>query len=378
MLAAACLLGWGVSTNYTNHGALLPVLETALDFGPTQAGLLTTAFFLTMAAVAFPAGSLADRFGPRRVGTAGLAVALLGNLLLGAAGGFWQLLLVKGVGAIGCAAAFVAGVRYVAAAFPPSRVHRAQGLYGGCNALGGGTALVLLPMLYDRLGWRLAFVASAVMVFLPLVAWLAWAADARVEARATRLAAVLGNARVWLMGLVHGNSFGLSYILGTWITTYLMLEKGLSLGIAGPLGSAVLVGGVVSRPLGGLLLQRGLLSPTRLIQASLAVITLCTAALAASWLPAPFAVAILLVAGLALNLPFAATMHAMGAAAPATPGAGIGLANAVSVVFVAVLSPVVGALLDATQHFAAAFLLLAAICFLTLCLSLRGLAGPAR
>jgi nitrate/nitrite transporter NarK len=328
--------------------------------------------------VAFPAGSLADRFGPRRVATAGLAVALLGNLLLGAAGGFWQLLLIKGVGAVGCAMAFVAGVRYVAAAFPPSRVHRAQGLYGGCNALGGGTALVLLPMLHDRLGWRLAFVASAVMVLLPLVAWIGWASDARIEARPARLAAVLGNPRVWLMGLVHGNSFGLSYVLGTWVTTYLMLEEGLSLAVAGPLGSAVLVGGIVSRPLGGLLLQRGMLTPARLIETSLAVISLSTASLAVAGLPASVAVAILLIAGLVLNLPFAATMHAMGAAAPATPGAGIGLANAVSVVFVAIAAPAVGALLEATRQFAPAFLLLAAICFLTLCLSRRGLAGPAR
>jgi nitrate/nitrite transporter NarK len=347
------------------------VLQAELGFGPAEAGLLTTSFFLTMAVVGFPAGAIADRFGAKNAGAAGLALALLGNVLLGGARGFSDLLLLKALAAIGCATAFVAGVRYVTAAFPPEQVHGAQGLYGGCNALGGGTALIVMPMLYERFGWRLAFVISSAMVLVPLLAWIVLAPAARSAQAAARFSSVLGNGRVWLLGLVHGSSFGLSYLLGTWVTTYLVHDKGLAIGPAGVVGSAVLVGGIVSRPIGGIVLQRGHLSPWGMIRLSLAVIAGCTGVLATPQAPLLATMASLAVAGLALNLPFAATMHAIAASAPAATGAALGLASSVSVVFVAAWSPAIGALFAAAGAFWLPFGLLAAVCLAVLLLTFR-------
>ena len=169
-LAAACLLGWAATTNYTNHAAVIPLLMAELGFGPVQAGLLSTAFFVTLAVACVPAGMLSDRFGPTGVGTAGLAAVFASNLALGYARDFPDLVLIKVVGGLGCGLAFIAGMRYAALVVPPARIHRALGLYGGFVQLGGGTSLYLIPLLASQLGWRRAFVVSSGLIALSMVA----------------------------------------------------------------------------------------------------------------------------------------------------------------------------------------------------------------
>src|SRR6185295_19418033 len=72
-----------------------------------------------------------------------------------------DLVLVRVLGGLGCALAFVAGMRYAALVVEPARVPRALGFYGGFVQLGGGTSLYLVPLLASRLGWRPAFVISS-------------------------------------------------------------------------------------------------------------------------------------------------------------------------------------------------------------------------
>ncbi len=96
-----------------------------LRLTPTEAGLLSLAFFLAMSVVSLPAGMLSDRLGPKQIGSVGLAVACVSNIGLGDAQGLATLLLLKVLGGIGAGLAFIAGVRYVTVVFPPSRVHMA-------------------------------------------------------------------------------------------------------------------------------------------------------------------------------------------------------------------------------------------------------------
>jgi len=121
-LAAACLLGWAATTNYTNHAAIIPLLMTELGFGPVQAGVLSMVFFVTLGVSCVPAGLLSDRFGPTGVGTVGIVAVFASNLALGYARHFPDLLAIKVVGGLGCGLAFVAGMRYAALVVPPARV----------------------------------------------------------------------------------------------------------------------------------------------------------------------------------------------------------------------------------------------------------------
>ncbi len=363
-LAAACLMGWAATTNYTNHAAVIPLLMAELGFGPVQAGLLSTAFFVTLAVACVPAGMLCDRLGPTGVGTAGLAAVFASNLALGYARDFPDLVLIKVVGGLGCGLAFIAGMRYAMLVVPPARIHRALGLYGGLVQLGGGTSLYLIPLLASRLGWRPAFVVSSGLIALSTVAWLVLATRIRPSPAAAPLTEAVRSLKVWTLGFVHIATFGLAVLVGIWITTFLVHEFELSLVRAGAAGSAILALGVLSRPLGGMLVDRGVLGARAVMK--LTVLAGAIGLLALAWPGRPLivAAAAIITLGVAFNAPYAAVMQTTGALLPRAPGAAVGLVSSVGVLGVAVGAPAVGALFASTGGFALPFGALAAFSLL--------------
>ena len=365
-LAAACLMGWAATTNYTNHAAVIPLLMAELHFGPVQAGLLSTAFFVTLAVACVPAGMLCDRLGPTGVGTAGLVAVFASNLALGYARDFSDLLLIKVVGGLGCGLAFVAGMRYAALVVPPARVPRALGLYGGFVQLGGGTSLYLIPLLASHVGWRRAFVISSALIALATAGWLALAPSVRPALAAAPLAEAMRSAKVWTLGLVHTATFGLAVLIGIWVTTFLVHDFGLSLVSAGAAGSAILALGVLSRPLGGLVVDRGLLGARAVMRLTVLSGALGLAALAWPGRPLLVAAAAIVALGVAFNAPYAAVMHTTGAVLPRAPGAAVGLVSGVGVLGISIGAPAVGALFAATGGFSLPFGVLAAFSLLVL------------
>jgi nitrate/nitrite transporter NarK len=363
-LAAACLMGWAATTNYTNHAAVLPLLMAELTFGPVQAGLLSTVFFVTLAVACVPAGMLSDRLGPTRVGTAGLVAAFASNLALGYARQFPDLLVIKVVGGLGCGLAFIAGMRYAALVVPPARVHRALGLYGGFVQLGGGTALYLIPLLASLVGWRRAFIVSSGLIALSAVAWLALAPAVRPSLAAAPLTEAARSRKVWTLGLVHTATFGLAVLVGIWVTTFLVHEFGLSLVSAGAAGSTILALGVLSRPLGGWLIDRGVLGAGALMKLTVLTGALGLAVLAWPGRPLIVAAGAIMALGVAFNAPYAAVMSTTGAILPRAPGAAVGLVSGVGVLAIAVGAPAVGALFASSGGFSLPFGSLAAFSLL--------------
>ena len=370
-LAGVCLYGWALATTYTNHAPLIPVFIERLGLTATEAGLLSLMFFLAMAAVAIPAGVLSDRLGPKQIGSMGLAIATISNLGLGLAQSLTILLLLKVLGGVGAGMAFIAGVRYVTVVFAPSRVHLAQGLYGGCIQLGAGTSLYLMPLLYARLEMWGAFLASAGLVGMALAFWLCVAPDQRTLLPPARFSLALRSATVWLLTLAHTGTFGLAILVGTWITTFLVRDLGLPLTMAGGLGSAVLVLGIVSRPMGGMMIDRGWVLTKTMILMSLLAGAVGLGVLALPGRPVWAALLALVVMGIALSLPYSAVMNTGTAAAPASPGAAVGLIGGLSLILIAAGAPALGALYSRTESFSLAFGLLGLFAFLVFCLACR-------
>jgi nitrate/nitrite transporter NarK len=345
-----------------------------LGFTPTEAGHLSLAFFLSMAAGSLPAGILSDRLGPKRIGSVGLAVACLGTAGLGYAEGFAALVLLKVFSGFGAGLGFIAGVRYVTIVFPRSRVHFAQGLYGGCIQLGAGTSLYLMPLLYERLNLLGAFFASAGIVLAGLVFWVLVAPDQRMTLPPARFSVALRSRTVWLLALVHTGTFGLAILVGTWITTFLVRDLGLPLSAAGGLGSAVLVVGVLSRPIGGFIIDRRWVLTKTIIRISLIAGTLGLALLALPGRPVWAVLVALLVMGIALSLPYSAVMNTATAALPESPGAAVGVVGSFSIVLIALAAPALGFVYLHTASFSLAFGLLGAFSFMVFWLTrlLRG------
>jgi nitrate/nitrite transporter NarK len=362
-LASVCLFGWALATTYTNHAPLVPVFMERFEFTPTEAGLLSLGFFLAMSAAALPAGLLSDRLGPKLIGTVGLALAGASDVGLAYTQEFLMMLEFKVLGGVGAGLAFIAGVRYVTVVFAPSRVHLAQGLYGGCVQLGAGTSLYLMPLLYARLELWGAFVTAAGLIGGVLAFWIRAAPDRRALLAPARFSLAMRSGAVWLLTLAHTGTFGLSILVGTWITTFLRRDLGLPLSVAGALGSAVLVVGMLSRPGGGVLIDRHRVLTGTMIRGSLLAGTVGLGLLALPGRPVWAALLALLVMGVALSLPYSAVMNTASAAVPASPGAAVGIVGAISLVLIAAGAPALGALYARTESFSLAFGLLGAFCF---------------
>ena len=67
--------------NVANVGAVADEVAHSYGVGLAVVGLFTTALFVTHAGMQIPAGRLADRFGPRLIGAAGLLIVAGASLL---------------------------------------------------------------------------------------------------------------------------------------------------------------------------------------------------------------------------------------------------------------------------------------------------------
>ncbi len=142
--------------------------ELMRDFSINAAGLgsLSALYFYSYVAMQVPTGILADRWGPRRLLTAGAFVAGFGTLLFALAGGlFWAAagrLLIGGSVAV----AFVGLLKVAGNWFPPRLFAMVSGLAlfsGIVGAVFAGPPLRLLMAVYS---WRTIIAGSAGFTFL--------------------------------------------------------------------------------------------------------------------------------------------------------------------------------------------------------------------
>ena len=352
-LVSGCAAGFAFSANYTNHAPMVSVLRAQFGFDQASAGLLTTAIFLTHALMMVPGGRLADRFGAGRVIAVALAWVTVANVALALSGAYWQLLFWKAFAGIGTGACFAAGARYIVVHFEGKDRHLAQGLFGGSIMLGSGFVLFAVPQLLDAFGWRGACTGCALVAVAAWVWWMAAAPRYHGVARAAPgLREMAGHGELWLLGLMQMASFGLMIVAGTWITTLLKTTFLVPLKTAGVMGSLVLLLGIVSRPVGGWLLQR--VRVRSLVQGSLLLNAAACGALAWGGSLSITWVAIVAL-GAGCGLPYAGVFNRAAALVPGGAGSAMGLVNMVGIVMILVGAPAVGDLADRTGAFQTSF-----------------------
>ncbi len=353
----SCIVAFAYSANYTNHAPLAPTLMREFGFNQALAGLLTTGIFLTHAGMQIPGGHLVDRLGAKRVLFFALLWVAIGNLGLAFASAYWQLLLCKIFAGFGTGVCFVGGARYTHAAAAGPRLNLAQGLFGGSVQLGAGFVILAVPRLYLLAGWRATFLVSAGMA---LAAAIVWMAAAPVVAASAALPGqfheMLLAPQLWLLGLAQMATFGLSMVVGSWVVVMLTKVLKVPATQAGLIGSLVLLLGIVSRPLGGILRKHMGIRP--LIAGSLLMIAVGCFAFVPSSISLAAAVTAVVLIGVGVGLPYAAMFSRAGALFPGRAGAAMGLVNMLGIVMILGGAPLVGHLADLSGSFRTSFIVL--------------------
>ena len=146
----------GLDTTIAN--VALPSIQRGLHAPVSGLQWVVDAYILVIACLLLFAGSLADRFGRRRVFQLGLALFSSGSLLCSLAPSVGALIAFRAIQAVGGAMLNPVAMSIIATTFtdPKERAH-AVGTWGAVAGLGGACGPVLGGLLVSSLGWRSIF-----------------------------------------------------------------------------------------------------------------------------------------------------------------------------------------------------------------------------
>jgi nitrate/nitrite transporter NarK len=353
-IAALCLTSVVTAVNYTNYGPLIPIMRTDLHINNGQAGLMSTLLFLGLAIAYIPAGALGDRYGSRPVLIGSGALILIGGVLLPLIPNFTWILLCRTISGIGAGGAFVAGAGVAASMGKHAPV--AQGLYGGSVQIGSGLGLLVTPILYVWVGWRGAFLFWGLLAILIVITWF-FVNDGQVAHAPTKMDVKTGlrSPAVWSLGLAHMGTFGLGNAIAAWIAVYLAHQYGLSLGLAATLGSIALLSGMFFRPLGGILIGRGIIGAIPLLRMGTIMGFIGVALLAIPLRIPPLVIAGMGLIAIGATIPYTSVFNEAARLRDVSKGIAQGLVSVISVPTVILGPPIIGFLFERTSNFTFAF-----------------------
>jgi MFS family permease len=141
----------------TINASISPFLASDFGLGAAETGLLASVYFLVFAGAQIPIGVLLDRYGPRRVQSVLLVIAIGGTSLFGNADSFAELLVGRAMIGLGVAASLMAGLKAIVMWFPRNRVAFVNGGMIMLGSLGAVTATAPTDWLLTWFGWRSLF-----------------------------------------------------------------------------------------------------------------------------------------------------------------------------------------------------------------------------
>lgn len=371
---AACLTSVVVSIHYTNYSPLIATIRAELHINSGQAGLLSTLLFLGLALTYLPAGVLADRFGTKLVLLWFSGLIVVGGVLLPLFPSLGWVLFCRLLVGFGSGGAFVAGAGVAASVGKHASL--GQGLYGGATQVGQALGLLITPLLLPYFGWRGCFLfwglfsASSVVVWLFVNDGQEAHKDAKIDVKAG-----VRSPAVWTLGLSHLGTFGLGAAISAWLTIYLIDQYHLSLPLAAALGSFALLTGMFFRPLGGILIGRGIVGAIPLLRMGT-----ITGAVGVAVLMIPLRVPLLAVIGISLiavgaTIPYTSVFNSAAHLQSVKRGVAQGFVSMISSPTAIIGPPVIGYILDHTKSFTAAFSVI--LLFSAVAITASFLAGPA-
>jgi MFS family permease len=231
------LLGTAVFLNYVDRGAIgiaAPRLKEELGLSAEAYGLAFSAFFWIYAPVQFFAGWLCDRFSVYRLMALGIIVWAAATVLIGFAGGFASLLLLRIMLGVGESISFPGSSKIIARHIPAERRGIANAAVAAGIALGPAAGTLAGGIILGSLGWRWIFFAFGIVTLFWLLPWQRATRDisttVHLDAGArVPLGRLMAKWQLWSMSIVHALGNYCFYFLLAWIPLFLTKSRGFSI-----------------------------------------------------------------------------------------------------------------------------------------------------
>jgi MFS transporter, ACS family, D-galactonate transporter len=231
VLLAVCVL-----MNYVDRGNLsiaAPVVQKELGLSSSQLGILLGAFFYSYTAMQFVSGWLVDRFEVTYVIAAGYALWTFSTGVTGLLHGFAMLLGIRLLLGIGESVAFPSCSKILVYNLEEHQRGFANGLLMAGIRLGPAIGTFGAGPMIARYGWRPVFIALGLIGLLWLPAWFKWMPERKhvqtgVYSGPGTLA-IISQRSFWGASIGHISVNYLFYFMLTWLPTYLVRARGLSM-----------------------------------------------------------------------------------------------------------------------------------------------------
>ena len=238
-----------------------PALSRELMLSPVQMGFLLSAFFWTYAIGQVVAGWFTDRFPVLWVFTIGFVVWSGATFCTGLVQGMTALLVLRLLLGGGKSVAFPCYSKIFATEFPPAKQGLPNAILNSGTKIGAALGVLVGGVLIALYSWRMMFfvLGGSGVVFLILWFMLAPRTDRKPRGQAVSTATkpgpsyldILRNRDAWGT-FVGAACYNYAYFFGlTWLPSYLVQQKHLSLEKMGIIGAIPFWAAAVSAIIGG-------------------------------------------------------------------------------------------------------------------------------
>jgi EmrB/QacA subfamily drug resistance transporter len=180
-LVAVALGVMMVGLDGTVVGVANPTIAADLDASLAGLQWVTNGYLLALAVLLILGGKLGDRFGRKKVfiiGIVGFAITSLGCALSPSIGVLIVFRVLQGVAGALLMPNTLALIR---AAFPPSELNRAVGIWGGSSALAVASGPIIGGLLVEHVSWESIFLLNLPLGLLATVVAVAWVKESRED-----------------------------------------------------------------------------------------------------------------------------------------------------------------------------------------------------
>ena len=236
--ALIILLGAAVFLNYVDRGAIgiaAPVMKSDLGLSDEAYGVVFSAFFWIYAPVQLFAGWLCDRFSVYKLMAAGIVLWAGSTLLMGFAGGFTSLLVLRIMLGIGESISFPGSSKIIARHVPAERRGVANAAVATGLALGPAVGTLAGGLILVNSGWPAIFFIFGAVTLLWVLPWQRTVATLPTtghhdEGPKVPLRELLTKWPLWSMSIVHALGNYCFYFLLAWLPLFLTKSRGFSIG----------------------------------------------------------------------------------------------------------------------------------------------------
>ncbi len=209
--------------NWFDIAPALKYISSDLNINFVFLGLVTTSFYIGLAAFQLVGGTLAHRIGSVRTSVIGLLILGTFGIVSGLAGNFIELAIARFMAGAGSALFFSPALGVISEISPEDRYGFHVSLYNGAFSFGAGVGIFAFGYTDVIIGWRFSLIIGGLILLAATFFMYLMLRNVKVRAKVSfkRMFSLFRNKLIWILPIVTVGSAISETIMGQFFVYYL-------------------------------------------------------------------------------------------------------------------------------------------------------------